>query len=463
MTWRVARPLKRNMFEIAQVLVGRKGREWWQQREEVAFPIPVAMVPSDRTPRRSSAERRDRHERTALAIRAPAWSPASDCPPPPPARRSAPSSATRPRRASSTATASGSWRTRCRWSSRGEGGPSSRRWRRWRSTSASRRSGRETAPGAAADPVRRGAGERPGRLDGLEDELFLEIEPNSACISRRSRWGRPRAGSGCRWPWPRRGSWSTRRGRPHVVIAAVDSLLNWPTLSVYERATRLLTATNSNGFMPGEGAGALLVGRPNGGAELLCAGLGFGVERAHIDSEEPLRADGLTAAFKQALADAGCALNELDFRITDVSGEQFYFKEAALALSRTMRQRREEFDFWHPAECIGEAGAAAGPRSSRSRTRPAEKRTPPAGHPFTWANDAGRRSAAGPPHMGGRDGQRGLRQHHGGVVQGRDGQSICAFPDVCFTPPKTPATPPGVPIPYPNTGMASDSTTVRPQ
>ena len=45
------------------------------------------------------------------------------------------------------------------------------------------------------------------------------------------------------------------------------------------------------------------------------------------------------------------------------------------------------------------------------------------------------------------------------------GKSICAFPDVCFTPPLTPATPPGVPVPYPNTGMASDtsdgSTTVK--
>jgi len=46
-----------------------------------------------------------------------------------------------------------------------------------------------------------------------------------------------------------------------------------------------------------------------------------------------------------------------------------------------------------------------------------------------------------------------------------DGKSICAFPDVCMTPPQTPATPPGVPIPYPNTGLASDtsdgSTTVK--
>ncbi|NJO18427.1 MAG: DUF4150 domain-containing protein [Thioploca sp.] len=39
-----------------------------------------------------------------------------------------------------------------------------------------------------------------------------------------------------------------------------------------------------------------------------------------------------------------------------------------------------------------------------------------------------------------------------------DGKSICAFPDVCFTPPQTPATPPGVPVPYPNTAFAKDTT-----
>jgi hypothetical protein len=38
-----------------------------------------------------------------------------------------------------------------------------------------------------------------------------------------------------------------------------------------------------------------------------------------------------------------------------------------------------------------------------------------------------------------------------------NGKSICAFPDVCFTPPTTPATPPGVPIPYPNTAFAKDT------
>lgn len=37
-----------------------------------------------------------------------------------------------------------------------------------------------------------------------------------------------------------------------------------------------------------------------------------------------------------------------------------------------------------------------------------------------------------------------------------DGKSICAFPDVCLSPPSPPAGP--IPIPYPNTGFASDMT-----
>jgi hypothetical protein len=38
------------------------------------------------------------------------------------------------------------------------------------------------------------------------------------------------------------------------------------------------------------------------------------------------------------------------------------------------------------------------------------------------------------------------------------GKSIAAFPDVCMTPPENPATPPGVPVPYPNTGDTADTT-----
>ena len=54
-------------------------------------------------------------------------------------------------------------------------------------------------------------------------------------------------------------------------------------------------------------------------------------------------------------------MHDLDFRITHISGEQYFFEEAALAVARNMRKPKEEFDLWHPAEGIGETGAAAGP------------------------------------------------------------------------------------------------------
>lgn len=150
-------------------------------------------------------------------------------------------------------------------------------------------------------------------------------------------------------------------GCSQVLIAATDSLLVGATLAHFEEHERLLTSNHSNGFIPGEAGAALLV-EPYSGQknQLVCTGLGFGVEKAHVYSEEPLRADGLTAAIKEALDDAGCKMGDLDFRITDVSGEHYAFKEASLVLLRLLRKRKETFDIWHPADCVGEVGSTLG-------------------------------------------------------------------------------------------------------
>ncbi|MBS0511231.1 MAG: hypothetical protein JSR42_08615 [Proteobacteria bacterium] len=236
--------------------------------------------------------------------------------------------------------------------------------------------------------------ERPGRFDGLDDLLFLEIQeelgtrfaPESAIITH----GRVSVAIAL----AQARKLIADGNHPLVLIAAADSLLTWPTLRVYERERRLLTLRNSNGFMAGEGAGALLVGQPTGQGELHCSGVGFAIEKAHIDSGEPLRADGLSEAIKKALAEAGCALHDLDYRITDISGEHYYFKEAALALSRVLRQRKEEFDLWHPAESIGEMGVAAGVAAlAVARAAGYKAYAPGPGVLAHLANDAGQRAA----------------------------------------------------------------------
>ncbi|MDQ0034150.1 3-oxoacyl-[acyl-carrier-protein] synthase-1 [Variovorax boronicumulans] len=236
--------------------------------------------------------------------------------------------------------------------------------------------------------------DRPGRQEGLDDQLFLQLQQvlgvsfavESAIVAHG------RAGAGVALLQARKLVHEQRL--PGVLIVAADSLLNWPTLGHYERSGRLLTSHNSNGFMPGEGAGALLVGLPDGQPQLLCAGIGFGVEAAHIDSGEPLRADGLVAAIRAATDDAGCEMHDLDFRIADISGEQYYFKEAALALSRTMRRLKEEFDLWHPAECTGEAGALSGISQVAVADAACRKAYAPGRNVLLhMANDAGQRCA----------------------------------------------------------------------
>ncbi|MCP4408417.1 MAG: hypothetical protein GY807_11765 [Gammaproteobacteria bacterium] len=189
----------------------------------------------------------------------------------------------------------------------------------------------------------------------LQNELKLEFHPKSRIIAM----GHVSMAVALRHA---RDLFAQQRVK-HVLIAATDSFLIGPTLAAYEEKERLLSSNNSNGFIPGE-AGAAIVVEPvyrNEQPQLICLGLGFGLEKAHVDSEQPLRADGLVAAIKESLADAGCDMGDLDFRITDISGEQYHFKEASLALSRILRKRKQEFDLWHPADSIGEVGAAMGP------------------------------------------------------------------------------------------------------
>lgn len=203
---------------------------------------------------------------------------------------------------------------------------------------------------------------RPGRFAGLDDSFLEEVQarlgrrfhPESTIIAK-GRIGGVDALDRARELLAAR--------RPYCVIAGVDTLLVAQTLAAYEAKARLQTGANSDGFIPGEAAAALLVGpvRTLPEPQLMCVGVGYGTEPAAVDSGEPLRADGLVAAFKEALGHASITLGAVDCRLTDLSGEQYGFKEAALALTRTLRERKAEFDIWHPADCIGEVGAAIVP------------------------------------------------------------------------------------------------------
>ena len=205
--------------------------------------------------------------------------------------------------------------------------------------------------------------DRPGRLPGLGGPLMLDIEqelamkfhPESSIVAQGRVGGAVAV--------LRAQKLIDERRHPHVIVAGVDTYLTGPTLKVFDQRHRLLTSANSDGFVPGEAAAALLLGAADAdtAAPLVCRGLGFAREKSTIEAGQPLRGDGIVEAIRSALVAAQCGLDAVDHRIADVSGEQYRFKEAALAVTRVLRRRKESFGIWHPADSIGETGAAALP------------------------------------------------------------------------------------------------------
>jgi 3-oxoacyl-[acyl-carrier-protein] synthase I len=154
-----------------------------------------------------------------------------------------------------------------------------------------------------------------------------------------------------------------------VVLAGVDSLLDAAPLNELLYQERLLVPGNSDGFIPGEAAAAVLLQRaaqpgPGEGrlhASVQVLGYGHAQEPGRVDGSTPSRAQGLTHALRTALTAASVGYNDLEFRCSDQSGEAFYSREAVHALSRIAPTGGENLTLLTLADCIGEVGAATGP------------------------------------------------------------------------------------------------------
>lgn len=148
------------------------------------------------------------------------------------------------------------------------------------------------------------------------------------------------------------------------LVCGVDSFINASSLHWLDQHWRLKREGNSDGIIPGEAAAVVYVHRhaaKNAERTVQIAGLGFGQETAPLLSGEPLLGLGLADAARKALAEAGYGFHELDFRLSDVTGENYGFREHTLTAARLARVVRSQSQpLWHAAEAIGDTGAAAG-------------------------------------------------------------------------------------------------------
>lgn len=156
---------------------------------------------------------------------------------------------------------------------------------------------------------------------------------------------------------------STPNAPKYVIIAGIDSFLDAATIEYFIHRQRIRCSTNPDGFIPGE-AGAAIALSTKAGKEpsLWIEGVGQAQEQARPEGgAPPLLARGLTQALRNAIEDAGTQDTDYMFHASGVSGEQWHFKEAALAMDRVMTQKRDTFPHRLVCQSVGEVGAACGP------------------------------------------------------------------------------------------------------
>ncbi len=154
----------------------------------------------------------------------------------------------------------------------------------------------------------------------------------------------------------------------YVLLGGSDSHLHLSRLDHLNAHNRLLTDNQADGFAPGEGDCFLLLTRHphlahtrNGYAISLCRP-GLADESGHLYSNLPYLGTALDTAFKIALNNATHCDGQLVSAIySSMNGERYWSKEYGVAQLRNHGAFSAGASVHHPADAIGDLGAATAP------------------------------------------------------------------------------------------------------
>lgn len=156
-----------------------------------------------------------------------------------------------------------------------------------------------------------------------------------------------------------------------LMVIGVDSYLFYKTTRLYIFQKRLLVPGNSDGFIPGEGAGAALIslGQPRQKG-LFVSGIGCAEEPACLTQTRLSNMGrGMSKAIRNAVAECSFPLAETHMHLSDCSGEAFFFREIITALTRCFEHDVPAYPHVVAGSCLGETGAAVGPLLLAHATR----------------------------------------------------------------------------------------------
>jgi len=149
-----------------------------------------------------------------------------------------------------------------------------------------------------------------------------------------------------------------------ALVGGVDTFLDLAVLARLSTENRLLADGVMDGFAPGEGAAFLLLATEACLRERNLEPLArvsspaLAEEPGHRYSEEPYRGEGLSLAVSESLASFGRPVESV---FASFNGESLAGKEWSVAAIRNSTALAEPLQMLHPADCLGDAGAAMGP------------------------------------------------------------------------------------------------------
>jgi 3-oxoacyl-[acyl-carrier-protein] synthase I len=158
-----------------------------------------------------------------------------------------------------------------------------------------------------------------------------------------------------------------RQGKAKFMLAGgVDTYRDLYVLGTLDMEKRVKSAVHLDGFIPGEGAAFVLLASSDAAHEAGLPPLASispvfqSVEPGHLYSKEPYRGDGLAMAVEK-LAESGTARAPIAEVYSSMNGESHWGKEWGVSFIRNKAAFLADHASYHPADCLGDTGAASGP------------------------------------------------------------------------------------------------------
>jgi 3-oxoacyl-[acyl-carrier-protein] synthase-1 len=183
-----------------------------------------------------------------------------------------------------------------------------------------------------------------------------------------------------------------------AIVAGVDSYHDPETLAWLDESGRLRSLKNPEGFLPGEAAAALLLETRSAAetraASVLAAvrGTGKARETNAIGGDRPSSGAGLTSAIRTAAN--GDDPDGVAWVACDLNGERYRHQEWGLCQVKLRPALASSLIVWHPADCLGDVGAASASVLLGLAARALERDYAPAPECIVWTgSDDGERAA----------------------------------------------------------------------